>query len=308
MNEYRILMETLDHINEGDDESSEDLQNNHPEVHDFLVSVLGPYAVRDASVDAFDLGSNHYIAVKVKPSAGLGNTVAVLQDMPEVHFEQPTDRTLKGEVNGINFEIEQELTFGNNTQKWTFTLPQAVEEDRDGDPKWDYVCPSGHHSPYEGTGAPEYIVRPCPQCGLKAKATKQQVEEDRVDELKYDREISKQSMKAGKKDAKKGRDWNSKKTKFKDNESDPHAYMAGQNKGKKKVKEVQEEPTLTRGEKALGWRIKNGIKVKIGKGKPTVAPSFGDTMNNFTDTPRTRTRNRNSDDGSRGLSDRDRNR
>ena len=52
-------------------------------------------------------------------------------------------------------------------EQWMNGMSEAEET------KWDYVCPSGHHTPYEGPGAPEFTVRPCPQCGLKARATKQ---------------------------------------------------------------------------------------------------------------------------------------
>ena len=176
MNEFRKLMETLDHIeedvmdeydpadefddepeynddddgydgdddygftsaqrnesvNEGDDKSPEDLQQNHPDVYEFLVSILGPYSVRDGKVDAFDLGNDHYVVLKVKPSASLSNTIAMLNEKG-VEYNQLTDTSLEGNVNDTNFSVRQELTFGNNTQVWQFKLPKAVEES-EGEP------------------------------------------------------------------------------------------------------------------------------------------------------------------------------
>jgi len=127
-------MKSIDFLAEGEDNSPEDVKENHPEVHRFIQSILGPYAVRDAKVDTYDLGNNHYVVFKVKPSAGLGNTKAVLKgngvDFDEQEARYNGDSTagmLIGDHNGIGFEINNDKVRGNSTQTWTFKLPKNDE-------------------------------------------------------------------------------------------------------------------------------------------------------------------------------------
>jgi len=309
-------MRAKEFIKEGVDTSPADVQQNHPEIYNFISKITGPYAPEKAKVNSFDLGNKHFIVLKMGPSAGLDNTRAVMKSKG-IGFDNRSENELIGEHNDLRFTIKQDkIGPGNNVQTWEFEMPNAVQEadmnsgypgDLTSTPdeliaqynqenmmaggseasltgpdtvtvqslddwedmfigstaefeqwmnsmseaeqvKWNYVCPKGHHTPYEGPGAPEFIIRPCPECGLKAKATKQQA--------------------------------------------------------------VQEaDPVLTPQEEAQGWIVKNGTKMKIGKARPFRA---GD-MNTDPSDDEVRGWSRGSsrsnyDDGSRGLSARDRNR
>jgi len=126
-------------------------------------------------------------------------------------------------------------------EQWANSMSEA------GETKWDYVCPKGHVTPYNGPGAPEFVVRPCPECGLKARAKKQEA--------------------------------------------------------------VQEaDPVLTPQEEAQGWIIKNGTKMKIGKARPFKASDMNTDPSDDEVRGWSRGSSRRSDDGSRGLSNKDRNR
>ena len=72
-------MRANEFIKEGVDTSPEDVQQNHPEIYDFVSKITGPYAPESAKVNSFDLGNKHFVVLEMGPSASLDNTRAVMK-------------------------------------------------------------------------------------------------------------------------------------------------------------------------------------------------------------------------------------
>lgn len=94
-----------------------------------------------------------------------------------------------GDVPGRNIKFRRKLDSNNNLMKfnnrsdeWVYDstnntanvqTEQVAEVNTTTGTKWVYRCINkGHETPYEGPGAPEFTVRPCPQCGSKAMVKK----------------------------------------------------------------------------------------------------------------------------------------
>jgi len=129
--DFRTLMESLDNINEGVDRSPEDLQNNHPDIYEFITDITGPYSIQTAKVHSFDLGGAHHVYVELQPTAGIANTKAVMDGMNIAYTEKGNGIT--GNANNFVFNIKDDGQRGNITETWGFVIQKqsnnAIELD-----------------------------------------------------------------------------------------------------------------------------------------------------------------------------------
>jgi len=90
--------------------------------------------------------------------------------------------TMRNLLNSINENLDDnqrkvnqmpgDHTMANATKDGNHPAHEFLVGGEEGGQKWEYKCPNGHTQPYEGPGAPEFMVRPCPECGLKASSQK----------------------------------------------------------------------------------------------------------------------------------------
>jgi len=124
-------MKSTDFIVESDDKTPEDVKQNHPEVYEFLKSLMGFMALDRTSVETYNTASSHMVVIKVKPSAGIGNTRAALQNQG-IEYEEVNSPSvgeiLKGSFNGIEWNVSDDGRSGNITEKWLFALPHKDDE------------------------------------------------------------------------------------------------------------------------------------------------------------------------------------
>ncbi|RLA05144.1 MAG: hypothetical protein DRQ47_01905 [Gammaproteobacteria bacterium] len=176
-------MRATEFLNEGNDKSPSDVEKNHPEVYKFLQGITGPQSIQQAKVEAFDLGKTHYVVLTMQPSAGLGNTKAVLKGKG-IDFEfDDTMNTVKGIQPGFEFTIDEDHIYDNKKAIWTFELPiTSIEEDAsDNHSVWDVYCSHNFWSGsrYEQGWRPVHVIA----------ASKEQAKEivvnniDKVEEL-----------------------------------------------------------------------------------------------------------------------------
>lgn len=116
-------MKSNEFIIEGDDKNINDVQVNHPEVYAFLVKITGSMALnKQSTVEAVDSASSHIVIIKIKPSAGMGNTKLGLEDAG-IPFESFASGGIAGETSEFKFQVDDDNVRGNRTETWRFFLP-----------------------------------------------------------------------------------------------------------------------------------------------------------------------------------------
>jgi len=131
--DFRTLMESLNSIIEGVDTSPEDLENNHSDIYNFITDITGPYTIQTAKVQSFDLGGSHHVYVKMQPTAGIGNTKAVMDSKNIQYFNKGNE--IAGKTPGFEFTISDDNMRGNITETWGFKIlnnnvTESTQQDR----------------------------------------------------------------------------------------------------------------------------------------------------------------------------------
>ena len=128
-------MRASEFLKEGVDTSPADVQQNHPEIYNFVKSIMG-HTPEKATVVSFNLGDKHLITLNMGPTAGLNNTRAILK-RKGIGFDNKSENELIGEHKDLRFTIREEHRGpGNKRLKWTFEMPKQIEE-ADYDPTLD---------------------------------------------------------------------------------------------------------------------------------------------------------------------------
>jgi len=124
-------MKSTEFITEGNDQSAPDVKVNHPEIHQFLLGFVGSMALERSHVESYNTASSHMVVIKIKPSAGLGNTRAALQTQG-IEYEEVNSPSvgeiLKGSFDGIEWNVSDDGRRGNITEKWLFALPHNDDQ------------------------------------------------------------------------------------------------------------------------------------------------------------------------------------
>ena len=127
-------MKSKQFLGEGDDKTVDDVKQNHPEIYDFFKKV-GVWMAFDryGQVEAYNTANSHMVVIKIKPSAGLENTKAVMKDAGIIAFETMTNpmngrEVISGSDDGLHWTVTDDGQRGNITATWRFALPHANDE------------------------------------------------------------------------------------------------------------------------------------------------------------------------------------
>jgi len=276
-------------VSEGNDTSPSDVEQNHPEVYKFVKSITGPYSIRDATVESFDLGNTHHVVISIQPSAGLGNTRSVMQGLG-IKIGENGYGDATGSFGDVKYEIRDEKHPGNIKEIWTFQMPKAVQESNIEEmtegptSNADDIIANYNHENMMAGGSEAHLTGSDTVTVLSLDDF-----EDMFIGSVAEFEAWANSMSGSTDDAiQANQDWNAR----------PEVSGIQDRGGYETMSMSEDERDFDDGK----------VKVKFGKSKPFKSPSFDDSMRTFIDKTNTRPRNRDDDDGSRGLSNRDRNR
>lgn len=126
-------MKSSQFLNEGDDKNIDDVQANHLVIYRFMVERLGYMALnKQSTVEAYNTANSHMVVIKIKPSAGLGNTKAGLESDGVAYesMKSPMDgsEVLSGVKGALHWTVSNDNVRGNSTATWRFAMPHANDE------------------------------------------------------------------------------------------------------------------------------------------------------------------------------------
>lgn len=126
-------MKSKEFLNESDDKNIDDVQANHPEIYRFMIERVGYMALgKQSTVEAYNTTNSHMVVIKIKPSAGLGNTKAGLaakgieyESTKSPFASDNRSEILTGTIGEMHWTVSDDNMRGNITETWRFSLPHA---------------------------------------------------------------------------------------------------------------------------------------------------------------------------------------